>query len=526
MYDPMNEKDYSSCDHRCSAEILPMLYEIAIASRENKDLHALMDRIVNLLVCHVSGVKRILLAIYNRHTDIITIESAYGISPEERERGIYRRGEGILGRVVESGEAVIIHDLSRSSDFLNRTGAWKDDERGKLSFLCVPIIWGTEILGALSMDRTIQDPVLLEENLKVLVIIATLVAQALELYRARVEEQALLKEENRRLHQELEEKYRQTNIIGKSKPMRALFNMMERIYDKTTPVLILGESGTGKELIAHAIHYNSPRREGPFVKFNCAAIPESLAESELFGHERGAFTGAAEQRIGLFEKAHRGTLFLDEIGELSLSIQAKLLRVLQFQEFQRVGGNKTITVDVRLVAATHRDLGQMVREGRFREDLWYRLNVFPLLVPPLRERGSDILLLADYFVEKYARQYNSPVRRISTPAIDALMAYHWPGNVRELENVIERAVILSEDGVIHAYHLPPSLQTPDTSRTHYRGLLTERLAQIEREMIIDALKAHQGNMLAAARDLGITERVITRRVKDYGIDYRLFRPKK
>ncbi|HOJ98500.1 MAG TPA: sigma 54-interacting transcriptional regulator [Termitinemataceae bacterium] len=519
-------KNNSSCDHRCSSEILPMLYEIAITSRESKDLHLLMDSIVNLLVRYVSGVKRILLAMYNRHTETITIESAYGISADEQKRGVYRRGEGILGRVIEEGKPVIIPDLSRSQDFLNRTGAWKEEERRGLSFLCVPIVMGQESLGALSMDRTIQDESLLEDDLKVLMIIATLVAQAFALYRAQVEEQALLKEENRRLHQELEEKYRKTNIIGKSKAMRSLFGMMERIYDKNTPVLILGESGTGKELIAHAIHYNSPRREKPFIKFNCAAIPESLAESELFGHERGAFTGASEQRLGLFEKAHGGTLFLDEIGELSLSIQAKLLRVLQFQEFQRLGGHRTISVDVRLIAATHRDLDQMVKEGRFREDLWYRLNVFPLLVPPLRERGSDILLLADYFVEKYSQQHNSAVRRISTPAIDALMAYHWPGNVRELENVIERAVILSDDGVIHAYHLPPSLQTPDTSRTHYQGLLAQRLSQVEREMIVDALKAHQGNMLAAARELGITERIITRRVKDYGIDYRLFRPKK
>ena len=516
----------NACDNRCSEEFLPMLYEIAIASQEPGDFHGLMDRIVNLIVSHVPGVRRILLAIYNRRTGTITIESAYGISREEQLRGIYRPGEGILGRVIEQGEPVVIPDLSQDGVFLNRTGAWKEQERQGLSFLCVPIMAAREVLGALSIDRKIENTGFPEEDLKVLVIIATLVAQTIEVYRARVEEQALLREENKRLHQELEEKYRPTNIIGTSKPMRQLFMMMDRIYDKNTPVLILGESGTGKELIAHAIHYNSPRKEGPFIKFNCAAIPENLAESELFGHERGAFTGATEQRTGLFEKAHGGTLFLDEIGELSLAIQAKLLRVLQFQEFQRLGGTRTLQVDVRLLAATHRDLGHMVKEGLFREDLWYRLNVFPLPVPPLRDRGSDILLLADYFVEKYARQYNSPVRRISTPAIDALMQYHWPGNVRELENVIERAVILSDDGVIHAYHLPPTLQTPDTSHTHYRGLLQERLGHIEREMIIDALKAHQGNMLAAARELGITERIITRRIHDYGIDYRLFRPKK
>jgi Nif-specific regulatory protein len=363
----------------------------------------------------------------------------------------------------------------------------------------------------------------LQDELELLAVIAAMIAQAVQLHRARREEVVQLREENRRLHDELAQRYHPSQIVGNSKPMQDLFRLLERVYDKTTPVLILGESGTGKELVAHALHYRSPWAQGPFIRFNCAAIPESLAESELFGHEKGAFTGAIAQRKGRFEDADGGTLFLDEVGELSPSIQAKLLRVLQTRQFERVGGNRTVTVDVRFIAATNSDLLSLVKEGGFREDLFYRLNVFPLTLPPLRERGSDILLLADHFVEKYSAAHGVAVRRISTPAIDALMAYHWPGNVRELENVIERAIILSDDGVVHAYHLPPSLQTADTSETKYHGSLRQKLVTVERDTLVDAIKASRGNMAQAARDLGISVRVMALRLRRYGIDYRAYR---
>jgi Nif-specific regulatory protein len=264
----------------------------------------------------------------------------------------------------------------------------------------------------------------------------------------------------------------------------------------------------------------------PFIRFNCASLPENLAESELFGHEKGSFTGAIARRTGRFEEADGGTLFMDEVGELSLSVQAKLLRILATQQFERVGGNQTLTVNVRIIAATNRDLPKMIAEGLFREDLYYRLHVFPLLMPPLRERGSDILLLADHFIEKYAKQHDISVRRISTPAIDALVQYHWPGNVRELENVMERAVLLAEDeGIIHSYHLPPSLQTGLTSNTVYHGTLEKKLCQMEREIIIEAIKANEGKMSAAARELGITERIMALRIQKYNIDFRAYRKK-
>jgi len=288
-------------------------------------------------------------------------------------------------------------------------------------------------------------------------------------------------------------------------------------------VLIRGESGTGKELVANSIHYNSPRAKGPFIKVNCAAIPANLIESELFGHEKGAFTGAIKQKLGRFELAHRGTIFLDEIGSIGLDVQANLLRVLQEREFERVGGHRTIKVDVRVVAATNKNLEQAVEDGSFRDDLYYRLNVFPIYMPPLRERKTDVLLLADFFLEKYARENNKAIRRFSTPAIDMLMAYHWPGNVRELENCIERAVLLCEEGVIHSYHLPPTLQTGSESDTLPAWSLEEAVANLEREMLIDALKNTRGNITRAAELLRTTVRKFNYKAQKYGISFRHYR---
>jgi len=287
--------------------------------------------------------------------------------------------------------------------------------------------------------------------------------------------------------------------------------------------LILGESGVGKELVASAIHYNSPVAEGPFVQFNCAALPENLIESELFGHEKGAFTGASNFRKGRFEDADGGTIFLDEVGELSLPMQAKLLRVLQERSFERVGGNSTVKVDIRILAATNRDLGAMVAAGTFRSDLYYRLYVVPILIPALRERGGDIVALADHFVAKYSRENGKDVKRISTPALDLLTTYHWPGNVRELENVIERAVLVADDEVIHGYNLPPSLQSAKITGTTYQGSLESKLNAVEYEMLVESLKNNKGNMTSAARDLGLTKRMMGIRMGKFHIDYRNFR---
>lgn len=312
-------------------------------------------------------------------------------------------------------------------------------------------------------------------------------------------------------------------IIGRSKAMEAVYDQIGRVATSEATVLLRGESGVGKELVARAIHEHSARAAGPFVTVNCAALPRDLLESELFGHEKGAFTGAISRHLGRFEQARGGTLFLDELGDLPLSVQVTLLRVLQEREFRRVGGTETVQVDARVVAATHVDLETRIDEGAFRADLYYRLNVFPIRVPPLRERTADILLLADYFVEKYAHQSSKTVRRISTPAIDMLLAYHWPGNVRELANCIERAVLITDDEVIHSQHLPPTLQTGEASGTTQQRTLQAMMATVEREIIIEALKTARGNRAKAARALDITERIMGLRVRKYGIDVDRFK---
>jgi Nif-specific regulatory protein len=275
--------------------------------------------------------------------------------------------------------------------------------------------------------------------------------------------------------------------------------------------------------VARAIHYNSLRADNPFVPIDCTTIPAELMESELFGHEKGAFTGAIKQKLGKFELAHKGTIFLDEIGSIGLDVQANLLRVLQEKEFERVGGQKTHKVDVRIVAATNKNLEQAVEDDTFRGDLYYRLNVFPIYLPPLRERKTDILLLADFFLEKYSKENDKEIKRFSTPAIDMLMEYHWPGNVRELENCIERSVLLCDGGVVHSYHLPPTLQTGSESDTLPELSMEEAVANLEKEMIIDALKNTRGNITTAAQILKTTVRKFAYKAKKYGVYYRHYR---
>jgi len=314
-------------------------------------------------------------------------------------------------------------------------------------------------------------------------------------------------------------------LLGRSAAMAELRSLVERVGPTDSTVLVTGESGTGKELAARALHEASARASGPFVAVNCAALPESLIESELFGHERGSFTGAEARRRGRFELAAGGSLFFDEVGELGPAVQAKLLRVIQERTFERVGGSESLKADVRLIAATNRELEAEVAAGRFRQDLYWRLNVFSIRMPPLRERGGDVILLADHFAETLGTRLGKPVLRISTPAIDLLVSYHWPGNVRELENAIERAVVLSTDGVIHAWHLPPSLQSAASTGTGPNSTLDSSLSRIERELIVEALKMNSGRAVAAARALGITERRMGLAMRKYGIDWRRFRTK-
>jgi Nif-specific regulatory protein len=392
------------------------------------------------------------------------------------------------------------------------------------AYICVPIKVGDVVLGTLSAERPHGSGVSIEQDARVLMIMSSMVALAVRMRQVGKDERQRLAEENARLQTQLKGQRRPAQLIGDDRGMQEVYLQISQVAPSTTTVLIRGESGTGKELVAEAVHEASPRRDKPFIKVNCAALPESILESELFGHERGAFTGAVSARKGRFELAEGGTIFLDEVGDFSPATQVKLLRVVQERQFERLGGTRTLAADIRVLAATNRDLESLVRAGLFREDLYYRLNVFEVTMPPLRERRSDILLLANHFVEKYVRKTGKNILRISTPAIDMLMAYHWPGNVRELENCIERAVVLTTDEVIRGHHLPPTLQTAEATGTVHQGTLQAAIDNLEHELISDALKNHRGNKAAAARTLGLTERVMGLRVEKYGIDPTRYKP--
>ena len=476
------------------------------------------------LMCDQLAMSLGTVSLLSQEEKKVAIDVAYGLSASEIERGRYNVGEGITGKVVESGKPVIVPRISSEPLFLNRTGARKRARsKSPTSFICVPILLQKGAVGTLSVDTPYVNDAILQENVQLLSIVATMIGQAVAARKTARRENTRLIDENQRLQNQLRERFHPANIIGNSRPMQELCDLVGQVAQSDATVLLRGDSGTGKELVADALHYNSLRAPRAFVKVHVAALPETLIESELFGYDRGAFTGATSSKAGRFERANGGTIFLDEIGELSPSVQVKLLRVLQTREVERLGGSESIHIDVRVVAATHVDLEQAVANGQFREDLFYRLNVFPIFIPPLRERKSDILLLADHFLEKYARQHGTEMKRISTPAIDMLMSYHWPGNVRELENCIERAIILSADGVVHGHHLPPSLQTADATDTPISGSFEMMMSSYEREILVEALKNTRGNMTKAARLLGTTARIFSYRADKLDIDSRQYK---
>jgi Nif-specific regulatory protein len=419
--------------------------------------------------------------------------------------------------VVQSGKEIVVPDISKDPRFLHRTATRKPARGKRITFFCVPIKLEGKTIGALSVDRQTDSTNDFEGHVRLLNIISTMIAQAVKLNKLVESEQKQLRDENVRLRQELKTRFNVHNMVGSSNAMQEVYRLIEQVADSNATVLIRGESGTGKDLVAHAIHYSSPRASKPFIKVNCTALPETLLESELFGHEKGAFTGATERKLGRFERAHGGTIFLDEIGDFPVNLQVKLLRVIQFKEFERLGGHETIKTNVRIIVATNKNLEQEIKEGVFREDLYYRINVFPIYLPPLRERKDDIMQLADYFLEKISAENNKHITRISTPAIEMLTRYHWPGNIREVENCIERAVLLCDGDVIRSEHLPPSLQMIKKTDTVAPRSLTEMIANKERELIVDALKKCGGRQRKTAKELGITERILGYKIKKYSI---------
>ena len=407
---------------------LSAMYGVAKLLGTKTDLREMLEDILNLLAREM-GMERGIITLVDKDLQEAYIDIAPGAPNKGLQKIRYGLGEGVTGKVVETGRPMAIAKLDEEPLFLDRTGMRREIDRSKLAFICVPIKHGNKVLGALSVDTVAGPSTQLADEVKFLQAVADVIAQSVRTRREMEERRERLERENERLRRQID-KARPANIIGNSRCMQEVYSLVAQVADTATTVIITGETGTGKELVALAIHKASARRDGPFIRVNCGALPDNLLENELFGHEKGSYTGASERYIGRFEQANGGTIFLDEIGELSLAAQTRLLRILQEKELERLGGTAPIKVNVRVLCATNRDLEDAVARNLFRSDLYYRVHVFPIHLPPLRERGADITLLADYFIQKYSQQLNKTVTRINSPAIEALMSYHWPGNVR------------------------------------------------------------------------------------------------
>jgi len=516
---------------------LQALYQISQLIGSALDIRKTLSEVLRILH-ETLRMERATLVLQEEGGEQLSIAASYGLSKEEQRRGIYRLGEGVIGRIFQSAYPFVVPDIHSEPLFLNRTGARANLPKGEISFIGVPVMLPEAPVGVLSVDRLFGPEISFEEDIRFLTVVAMLIAQFLRLHKAVSLRQRSLVEENLQLKNELRNRYSEHNIIGQCKRIQDVYNYIDRVAPSRATALLLGESGTGKELVARAIHQASPRREMPFVKVNCAALPENLLESELLGHEKGAFTGAANLKKGRFELADGGTLFLDEVGELPLALQAKLLRVLQEQMFERLGGTLTIKVNVRIIAATNRSLEECVGQGTFRADLFYRLNVVPVVLPPLKERREDVPLLLDHFLRESNRRNGRDIR-LSSPVVQLLCAHDWPGNVRELQNLIERLVIMADSDTVVVRELPtyitarpeppeeqaPSCRVPagQEEKNKLTGELPERsdrpkfLRDMEREELLAALKRHGWIQARAARELGLTQRQMGYRIRKFAI---------
>ena len=505
----MSDKEVSEID---------VLQEITSVIARERNVHKLLDNVLEILSRKMGMLRGTITLLEG---DELRIESSVSaLNAEERALGRYRLGEGITGIVASTGKAEIVPDIRKDNRFLNRTKTRNEDEA--LSFICVPLIHLGQVIGTISVDRELRgETTSLAKDVKLLGIISNITAEAAAVCREECAEREALVEECRKLRNMLSDN-NPGHIIGDCREMRAVYEQIRQVAPSEATVLIRGASGTGKELVARAIQSLSARKDKPFVVLNCAALPESLVESELFGHEKGAFTDARERRIGRAEAANGGTLFLDEIGDLSVPVQVKLLRFLQERTFSRVGSNEELKSDVRFIAATSRNLEELMAKKLFREDLYYRLSVFPISMPDLSQRSGDIVLLAQHFLNRMSVKYGKKVMRISPPAVNMLQAYAWPGNVRELENCIERAVLTAKDDCIHSYNLPPNLQLPEYAENPYMPNATmsldEQLAIVEKRILETTIRRHNGNRSADGRELGISARMMSYRLSRLGIN--------
>lgn len=513
----VNKPDIKSIDRIALVEAeLDTLYKVSKVLGRSLNLQETLREVLKLL--NDSGRLRTgMVSLLDNETGDLMVSALHGESSPSIKNVSYRPGEGIVGIIMSRAEPLVVERISDEPRFVGKLGVYDTT----MPFIGVPVKIGEgDPVGVIAAQPPTDDQ--LEEQVRFMEMVANLIGQAVRLSRIVEDERRALQDERDKLRREVRAEHGFDSIVGHTPIMRRVFDQVRQVAKWNTTVLIRGESGTGKELIANAIHYNSPRSNSPFVKLNCAALPDNLLESELFGHEKGAFTGAVAQRKGRFEQADGGTIFLDEIGEISAAFQAKLLRVLQEGEFERVGGLKTIKVDVRVIAATNRDLESEVEQGDFREDLYYRLNVMPINMPALRQRVEDIPDLANFLVDKIAKQQGRPLS-IMDSAIRLLMRYEWPGNVRELENTLERAAIMCEDGVIDRdvvglTGLEDKLQPGDIPPANKIDFNDPNLD--ERERVIAALEEAGWVQAKAARLLNMTPRQIAYRIQTLNINMR------
>jgi len=497
---------------------LDTLYLVSQLLNSTKDLHSKLKGILEILH-ERSGLHSGMITLRSVEDDSMRLCEIYG---EDIDRSVrYQPGEGLVGAILDEGSTIVVERIADEPRFLSRLGIYDPD----LPFIGSPLAIGAgEVVGIVAAQPS--DNRFLGERARFMEMVANLIAHSVNMLRVMERKQSELATERDYLKQTLVKNYRFENIIGHSEPMLQVFDVIRQVAKWHTTVLIRGESGTGKEVVANAIHFNSACANGPFLKLNCAALPDNLLESELFGHEKGAFSGAIGQRKGRFELADNGTLFLDEIGEISASFQAKLLRVLQEGEFERVGGSRTLTVNVRIIAATNRNLEQDVAEGLFREDLYYRLNVMPINMPPLRERIEDVPDLAKFLLSRISRQQGGRPLEIKESALRILMKHHWPGNVRELENRLERAAIMSANGVIDREVMASTGLENEIVISRPQPALKPTDLQSddldERERVIAALEQCGWVQAKAARLLDMTPRQIAYRIQTLNISVKQF----
>lgn len=502
-------------DPRASHLELKVLFDISHIIGQALNLNQTLEMILRILSEYLS-TNRATITLVSGEDGRLKLRASHGLSPQERKLGLYNRDEGVTELIFRTGEPVVVPDMGKQPLFLNKT-EWRRIDKDRISFIGVPVMLHGRAVGVLGVDRLFDVDISFEEDVRFLTVLAALVGQLVSLnYEANSREQNLISA-NLSLKQAISAKCRNLLAMGKSPAMLDVQQLIRKAAPTRATVLLLGESGSGKTLVAQTIHELSSRAGAPFVKVNRAALAENLQASEVFGYETGAFTGAAGAKMVRLEQAQGGTLFLDEIGELSLPLQAKLVRFIQDQEFGRFGADKTRTVDVRIIAATNKDVAFEVASGLFREDLYSRLNVFPIRVPPLRERREDIRPLIKFFSEVASREYGCDLK-FTDRAMEALVMYSWPGNVREIENLVERMAIMAGNKVIETQDLLPYLDRSHRVLRNEETGLAEALRETEKMRVMASLERHGGVQLRAARELGITLRQMGYRVRKFGLE--------